>query len=409
MADEITLGPWTLGMNNKAADHALKKPTRTDTSSAARNAVNVDFDNSGKARRRKGLTKVYDGLGTRCGFGCDLGEFFIESNKLKLLGSDNTAMTLYAGVSEGTFCYVDETLYFTDNSVALKISADGVQKWGMDPPAAPVLSATSGEYIAGTYQYCCCYVDANGVESGNSDLQTITVPADSGFIFSQIPKAPSGGAVRLYLSTANGTEMYHVTDTTASSLVMTAGRYDDGNIFDNYFVSPPPAGRIIGHYRGRMYIASGKVVTYSDPFSYDHFRLGENYILFPNDVDIMLPVKNGIIFCHGKRTDFYMGVPDDGFEIWPKFNYGGIYGTAKKIPNSDNVCWQSQRGMVIATPDGQCQNMQEDNVATETAVSGAALIKEKDGLRQFIAALQQPTTSPLAARSWIDAEIIRRG
>jgi hypothetical protein len=64
--------------------------------------------------------------------------------------------------------------------------------------------------------------------------------------------------------------------------------------------------------------------------------------------------------------------------------------------------------MIIAGNGGACKNVQEENVATDSAVSGASLIRERNGLRQFIAALHQPTSSPLAATSWIDAEVIRR-
>ena len=123
----------------------------------------------------------------------------------------------------------------------------------------------------------------------------------------------------------------------------------------------------------------------------------------------MEPVKNGIFFAYGNRTEFWAGNPEDGFEVIPKFEYGGVLGTGGPIPNSDNVAWQSQRGMVVGTPDGNCKNIQEENVAVESAVSGATLVREKDGIRQFIASLHQPTTSTMAASSWVDAEVIRRG
>lgn len=410
-----TLGPWPKGMNNRAADHAIPRSTRQDPGDAARNAVNVDFDNAGKGRRRKGFTKVYAGLDTKGGYSCPLGKFFVEFGSLKKFTGTNTAEIVYPGITGTTFTYdyFNGVMYFSDGVLCLKITAGGVRKWGMGIPAAPMVSSTTGTYGAGTYLACCCWVDGDGVESGPSPIVSITAGDNAGIIFGNLPMTDDAQveALRLYLSTANGKELYHVADVTlgTTSYTVAAGRYDEGNLLDNHFISPPPAGRIIRITDGRAYVADALGnVFYSEPFQYDHFG-PDNYLQFPAPVDIMEPVKGGIYFAHGNQTDFYAGEPEDGSDISTVLPYGGIYGTGRKMTNSDNVCWQSQRGMVIAGPAGQIKNVQEDNVATESAVSGATLIKEKDGLRQFIAALHQPTTSALAATSWITAEKVRRG
>lgn len=410
----VTLGPWSKGMNNRAADHALPISTRENPGNACRNAVNVNFDNQGKGKRRDGMTKVLSLLNGKNSFSCEIGCYFIDGMDLKKFNpADNTGTVIYTGVTgtEYAFDYYNGTVYFSDGVVSLKITATSVSKWGMTAPAAPVLSATAGSYGAGVYLATCCFVDAQGVESGNSPIVSISVPDNSGFVFNYLPTItdPQVVAVRLYMSTANGKEFYHVADTTAGTYTITSGRYDEGSVFDNHFISPPPPARAICHYNGRSYVADAYGnVFYSKEFSFDQFDLRDN-LQFPKVVDIMLPVAGGIFFAYGNQTDFYGGNPEAGFNITAKFNYGGVFGTGKKIPNSDDACWQSQRGMVIGTADGQCKNIVEENVATDSAVSGATLIREQNGLRQFIASLQQPTISKLAATSWMEAEIIRRG
>jgi len=85
----MRLGPFPEGMNNRSTDHALPNGT-------VRNAVNADFDNEGKAKRRKGATKVYSALGSKGGFSCPVGEFFVEGMDLKKLNANNTNPVLFA-------------------------------------------------------------------------------------------------------------------------------------------------------------------------------------------------------------------------------------------------------------------------------------------------------------------------
>ena len=405
-----TLHPWGIGINNRASDRTLPEE-------AVRNAVNVDFISDTELRSRKGMVKVYSALSTKSGYSCPLGLYFVEGPVLKKFNpANNTASTVLTGIAAGhcAFEYFDGVLYFSDGVISRKITASAVVQWGMTPPAAPVLSTTSGVYGEGVYLATCCWVDASGIESGASPIASAWATSASGIVFNNLPVTtdPQVSALRLYLSTPNGKEMYHVADVPpgTASYTIAAGRYDQGSTLENLFISPAPTGRIIRFYKGRAYVvdASGGVY-YSEPLEYDHFNLLDNYLQFPEPVDIFEPVKGGIFLAYGNHTDFYAGTPEEGFDItYDKFNYGGVFGTGKKVLNSDEVCWQSQRGMVVGGPGGQCKNVQEANVAVESAVSGAALIREQDGVRQFIASLKQPTNSPLAATAWITAEQIRR-
>lgn len=410
------MGPVPLGMNNRAADHALPKRTDQDFVyyDAARNIVNCDVDETGRTRRRKGFTKVYDGLATQGAFSCPAGVFFVEGTTLKQLNADNTATTLLSGVfgSVRTFDYFNGTVYFSDGLVCKKIVNSVVLTWGMSRPSAPTLATSAGSFGGGVYLAAYCWADAQGVESGASPITSVTANDNSGIVFNNlpVPSDPQAVALRIYLSTANGQELYHVADTTAASYSVLSGRFDDGVLLETMGVEPPPPGRIIRFYNGRAYVADAVGnVWYSDPYASDHFRLGEGFLQFPEPVDIMEPVTSGIFFAYGKETAFHQGSPEDGFQVRRLFDYGGVYGSGCRILNSPNVVWQSQRGMIIGAPDGRAENVQEKHVAVESAESGATLVREQDGMRQYIASIHQPTTSRLMAKSFIDAEVIRRG
>lgn len=407
---DIKLGPFR-GIDNRAEDYVLPQGSKEDPRASVRNAVNVDFTNSGRFRRRRGLTKVYSGF-TKGGYGCPSGEFFVENGVLKRFNANNTATTIYAGITGSTFTYeyFNGVVYFSDGVICLKILPSSVVNWGIAPPNPPAMYTTSGSYGGGDYLACCAFVDADGVESGPSEIASFSAIDNCGIVFGGLPSFidPQVVAVRLYLSMPNGNELFHVADVTGSSYTITAGRYDNSNVLDTHFVSTPPAGRIIRFYKGRMYVADATgFVWYSEPYQLDHFKLGSNFLQFTDPVDVMEPVDDGIYFAYGDRTDFYAGTPEDGFTVLNIFDYGAIFGSGGK--DGPNVVWQSTDGSVVGRPSGNCQNVQETHVSVDNGESAATVVREYDGVRQFIASIKQPSIGALAAKSWIDAEVIRRG
>lgn len=407
---EIRLGPFTGGMNNRQPDHALPDGT-------LRNAVNARIDNSGIVSRRSGMSLVYSGMNINSGFDCPAGVLFREGNSIMRLNSDDTSDELFNG-SFGEYCtfeYLNDVIYFSDGTLTKKIHSDwSVTEWGMEQPASPVIYGVSGSYGAGTYLAAVTYVDADGVESGASDIVSASLGADTGIVFDNIPTTtdPHVAGVRLYLSTANGTVMYQVAEVSpgVASYTILSGAYDEGKLIETEFVSKPLPGRIIRAFNGRLYIADDTgLVWFTNSLSYDHMNESENFLQFPDPVTVMEPVQDGIWFAYGNKTDFYFGSGPDDFSPKRKFEYGAVFGTGRKVQNSNNVMWYSNRGVIVAGSGAEAQNLQEKNVATDTALSGATMIKEEDGIRQFITSLSDPTVSKLAARDFINAEIIRKG
>lgn len=398
----MQLGPVPAGMNNRAADHSLPE-------GAARNIVNADVDTFGRLRRRAGLTKVYPGVDVRDGYSCPAGEFFVESNNLMQLNAGNTATRLQHGIiGPLAYHYMLGRVYMSDSRLTYKLINGYVHPWGLPRPPKPTLSGAAGSLPPGVYVAAIVGVDSDGLESGASEIATINLRQPGGIIFTNLPVL-AGQTVRLYLGTANGTELYHVADTGTASYTVAGQGYDDGATLETRGVSRPPVGRLIRDYKGRVYIADGDgMVWYSDVFRYDHFRLDEGYLMFPDPVVLMEPVTAGIFFATDKVTWFYGGSPEEGFEIRQVFDYGAVFGTGVRRDDG-SVMWQSQRGAVKGAPDGSARNEQEKHVAPDHATAGAAIIREENGMQQFIASLRGTRTNTLAASSWIDAEVIRRG
>lgn len=398
--DEIVLGPWPKGMNNRQPDYALPEGT-------LRNAVNVNFDARGYARRRTGYSRVYNGVGLHSGYSCPAGEFFVEAGFLKRLNSDNTATALLPGITGSVVAYeyFDGVVYFSDGVTTGKIVGGVPLPWGMNVPPAPHLSTVAGVYGPGKYMAAITAVDVDGRESGASGVSAISAPADSGIQFNNLPSATN---LRLYLSPPDGTVLYMAAEVSAGAVSrsISAGRYDSGKPLDTQFIAKPPPGRILRIHRGRMYIADGNVLWYTEPYALDWVRTASNFFQFQSPVTIVESVESGL-WVVADKTYFFRGSGPETFEQVVKLNYGAVFGTSSRIPNTDEIMWYSTKGMVVAGNE-EIVNKQEDNVAAESGTVGAALMRDKDGAKQFVASIQNPTVSPLVAQSFFSAEVIRK-
>lgn len=402
----VAINQFPGGMNNKQPSHALPEGT-------VRNIVNADVDDLGFIRRRRGVTKVLSCIDSKDGYNCPLGSYFIDGIALKKFNGEDEPTTLYTGINGTEFSweYFNGVLYFSDNLVGLKITAVGVTQWGINiPDATMTIASISGTFGGGVYRATCTYVDGNGVESGAADIVELECADDTGILFLNIPSSSDTQVekVRLYLSQPNGSTLFHVADVTngVGTYQILTGRYDNSKILETAFTSKPPAGRIIRERNGRLFICSGSVVWYTNEYSPDHVNLADNYLQYPGEITVFEPCGS-VIFVVADQTYLLSG--DHGsFTQVPILPYGAVYGTGKKIPNSEKVAWYSERGLVIGGPDGSIANAQEANVAPDGGDRGTLFVRETGGTQQAIASIKNASISPLAATSFIDAEIIRR-
>lgn len=172
-------------------------------------------------------------------------------------------------------------------------------------------------------------------------------------------------------------------------------------------LSDIPAGNIIRQYNGRIYVANGKTLWFTEPYSetvnYEH-----GFLQFTDDIDIMEPVESGIWVATGKETVFLQGGDPHAFAQIPSLNYGGIYGTSVRADgDTATVYWSTPNG-VVAAAGGEIKNLQYEHVAPDTGDSGAALLRKRDGMSHYVATINNASLSPFAASDFMEMEVIRR-
>ena len=408
----VNLGPWPAGMNNIAPDHALPT-TKYGRTVAVRNAVNVDFDDSGKVRRRKGFSQsaVISGAHSLWS-GASAGAFFVAGNVLHSFDGASSLALGAVNTAGGRLAYeeVDANVYFTGLAARGLIRGGALLPWGVEVPATPpTLAVSAGNLDPGKYFAAMTYVLADGRESGASQLTSASLGAAGGFavVAMPVPLAAEVVKKRLYLSTADGDVLYLVMEAAPADQFAAIGSAPSGSELRTAYLSPPPLGHALTHFGGRIFIADGKTVWYTEPHDYDHVDTRENFYQFGAEVSVIAAVMDGLYVC-ADRTYFIPGAGGKNAEQRQVLDFGAFAGTAQRMPKSKNSIWMSERGPVVATAGGAVEVLSEDSLSPGKMEGAASLIRESDGLRQFIAVGRAAEGSSLQASSYADAEVVRK-
>lgn len=397
---DVEFGPYPAGMNNRQPDYALPD-------GALRNGVNVDIDNRGYVSRRSGYSKVLGGLNVHSGWSCALWTLFVKSGRLNKLNTDNTSTELMPVAGPVCYYFVADTVYFSDGAGAYKLLSSGqIVKWGIDPPSVSVLSVAAGVLPAGTYLVATTFVGADGSESGASDVVSIIVSSPASIIvLLPFTTDKQVAHVRVYSSPANGELLYAIADIPVGVSSYTITADGQGKELDTIGIKAMPPGSAIDSYNGRMYVVSGTELWYSEPFAYDWLRPATNFFQFSDPISIIASVPTGF-WVVADKTYFYTGMGPEQFVAYTKAEYGAPFGQSYHIPNSSDVVWYSDRG-IIRAGDG-VMNLQEENVATETGDSAAIIVRESDGIQQVVASIHNAVVSPLVSQSFLSMEVVRK-
>ena len=169
---------------------------------------------------------------------------------------------------------------------------------------------------------------------------------------------------------------------------------------------PMPAGQHIAHHAGRLLVAVGSAVIYSEPFT-PHLRdEAKGFELFPAPITCLVAVEGGV-FVVADKTYFIAG----GF---PAQAVRAVldYGAPDQQPSyreEGGAHWMSSKGVVSVTSSGEIANLQESRVALSADGAAATLYREADGMETIVAALASPSDTGAGVGSYAQARIIRKG
>ena len=169
---------------------------------------------------------------------------------------------------------------------------------------------------------------------------------------------------------------------------------------------PMPAGQHIAHHAGRLLVAVGSAVIYSEPFT-PHLRdEAKGFELFPAPITCLVAVEGGVFVVADKTYFIAGGFPAQA--VRAVFDYGAP-DQQPSYREDGGAHWMSSRGVVSVTSSGEISNLQESRVALSADGAAATLYREADGMETVVAALASPSDVGAGVGSYAQARIIRKG
>jgi len=409
------LGPF-LGLSNRRQAFELS----AKLGDYLARAENVNITNTGNLKRRKGFAKSVSGAACHSLWADPrIGEGFYAdgTNLVYVYEEDGVLVTSVASRS----LIPGRLLAFAHDGVDAVLT-DGIANYrvtrlGMSPLAPPLLDAnpvltagTGGSLAAGSYQLCFTYSDATGREGGATDAQSVIVAANGIITITGLPTAfPNDvNSLVIYLSNPNDPILYRAIKlyTPVPSYTFTGLPALTGRCLTR-MLKPLPAGQALAFVNGRMHVAVGNYVYYSEPYMPGLYRPESGFIPLINLVTMLESTPNSLYIGTTRDIFFITGNIADGI-LKPTLPYGAVPRSSGQIVNKRSAWFLTERGVVVGDDAGNVVNKQEDEVIIGPAQAGAAMYREQDGMKQIVAGTfgTQPTTAVVG--SWAEAEIIHK-
>ena len=399
------LGPF-LGINNRLPDHALLVDAKTGEA-FLRTAENVDIDNARAVRRRTGRTRVQPltnphslkRIGGRWLMVIGLGLY-----EITLPAYSQTLLKVLTSTDPMSYEEWSGDVYFSNGTDAGRISASGqVFPWAMPSPAQPVVSTIAGSLLPGTYQVALTYVNtATGEESGCAGSNNYDLTAAGALRVALPAGTPGATHVRIYCSPVNGGVLIW-----QATVALGASSYDitavslAGAQCTTLYQEPLPPGRQVAKVNGRLCSISGKLVYLGTSYRPGYYLPSEGFIAFPGEVSNIVPAQTGT-YVVADMTYWFPGAdlqkPEGPLaDVLP---YGGVPGTAFKLPNNSRVGWFGARGLVIADTQGAAEAVMSDNIDLVAPASGFSAVIGEAGYWRILSCGWAVNATNLAATTY---------
>ena len=158
-------------------------------------------------------------------------------------------------------------------------------------------------------------------------------------------------------------------------------------------ISPPP-GQIIRHFNGRLYIAKGPVLWFTDAMAFGRVDTRTGFKQFPSDIRTIRPVDGGLFISDADETFFMSGPSPDKASLK---TVGKAAITGSDLSIQGRLFSKEIQGSVafFTTEDGICMGMSDGTVISMTsstyklpsAKRGAIFVREETDRLQLVTRL----------------------
>jgi hypothetical protein len=412
----VTYKGFPKGVDNRSSDFAVQD-------GFLRDCINADILNSGNVCRRRGMTQRIASSGAHSVFSDGTRMVWATANRLYSANTGLTPTLLLTDAALGlqplSYVSVNGDIYFSNEYTNGKITAAGtVEPWGIIPPQwGPVCTGSAITGQARQYQVTCTFVTASGEESGAPLGVTVLCGDTPQINCSLIPQSidPRVVTTRLYVTNIDDTIFSRVLDVPkGTTSTVLNGWFANGAALKTQFNSNPPCGQLLEYHNGRIYIAQGNVLRWTEALRYNVHDNTANFIMFPERITMIKslgeqsPQAHPGMFISADQTYFMPFSGTEDVKSWPKLPYRAVEGAAMRLPNSPDVLWFSDRGFVRGTAGGKAENLTEGQIAVDKYQHGTMGYTEINGHKAVVAVMQNSLIPSFASSDVAAADAIRQ-
>lgn len=375
------------GINRVQDDEAMQ--VRGDSPKLfVREAVNVDISPRGKARMRAGARLVSD-LPLQC-----LWQSPLHGDTFALLGDQWVKVdTATWGTEPLASIGTGPVAHLVLNGAVLAAGREGVfsyngsaaQRFTLDAPAPPMVSAGSGSLEAGSYSVAVAWL-RGALESPLSEAATCAV-ADDGGLQVVLPMCLDASVTqaRLYFTRQNGGELLRGGDYSVGTPSI------DVQLLPQLGAQAPfrhmeamPTGAHLAYWKGRLVTASGSVLRFSEALAYHVHDPRHGFVQMPQRITFMAPVEGGVWVGQVDHVAFLQGATPDTLELQVRATRAPVPGSVAALPaelagelaqgGAGFVVWLADNGYVVGTPSGQAIEVMARTMKGVRAASGTSVV-----------------------------------
>lgn len=375
-----------------------------------RSVTNIDISRAGQMATRNGFTQLASGEYHSIWFAPQRSLMLAAKNgTLYSVNTTSGATTALVNTGSQTilsYCEYNGNVYATNAGgvFVMPNNSTTMSRCGTAAPQPPVVTASpNGGLVAGKYAVAISTVNAAGEESGSTEPQLVTLSTDGGIQLSGLPIV-SGGAVAIYVTTTNGDVLYEYARPPATFTTHLISATPTGGTIATQYLTPFQGGHSVRWHNGRLYVANGDTLWYSDAFRPHLTRLDTNFVQFSGTISFVEAVQGGIYVGDDRGVWFLDGGDPTKFELKRVSGCRAIPGTSLVVPNEHFdqkvvntqlpvATWLCTSGYAVGTAEGSVIELNADKVRVPLSATGASTFSIRKGRKQVVTLVSTPTNA----------------
>lgn len=346
----VSLGPWARGIQNVNDPAACPAGTLME-------ANNVLITSDGSIVPRSGYSLV--SIGGHSLF-THAGRVFGIYNKRVCEFHDSGAKVLSAFDIEGkvTWSLLNDEPVLTNHSILARLSGEEVKRLGVETPVVPSMGTQelTDESVAVSF------VNFDGEEG----------PLSPVFVGSTIAPPMENTVARMRIYKPRSDVLYMAREVAVSTTVPVQHTFEFGKPADNMNKARMPGGDYVRYWRGRLLVARGHTLFFSDPLRFGLYDRSSGFVNFEERIDFIEPVEGGVfVALRGSGIHFLAGTAPEQWERKIADIIPAQAGSSLTVPTAQMnlqlqskpewvAVWLTHKGFALGLPSGNIIYPQAD-------------------------------------------------